>query len=76
MVREPEKIKKTAMVELVEWFRWKLRRKKKKIQERSSIPDIRVIKVSGNISKQFTTVQDTLRKTFPGLADKDWRKKI
>ena len=71
-------------MEMVEWFRWKLRKKRKHIQEMSSIPDIRIIKIpqSGmmnvfrNGSKRFIVVQDGLRKTFPGLTKDDWYKKL
>ena len=72
------------MNEMIEWFRWRLRKKRKRIQEMSSIPDIRIIKIpqSGmmnvfrNGSKRFIAVQDGLRKQFPGLTKDDWWKKL
>ena len=72
------------MNEMIEWYRWRLRKKRKKIQELSSIPDIRIIRIPQtglrnafkNGSRRFTMVQDGLRKTFPGLAKDDWWKKL
>lgn len=71
-------------MEMVEWFRWRLRKKRKRIQEQSSIPDIRIIRIpqSGVLNafkngyKRFTRVQDGLRKQFPGLTQDDWYKKL
>ena len=71
-------------MEMIEWFRWRLRKRKKQLQETSSIPDIRIIRIPQkgmmnafkNGSKRFIAFQDTLRKTFPGLTDKDWEKKF
>lgn len=69
------------MTEMIEWFRWRIRKKRKRIQEMSSIPDIRIIKIPQkgmmnvfrNGSKRFIRVQDGLRKQFPGLIDYDKR---
>ena len=64
-------------MEMIEWFRWRLRKKRRRIQERSSIPNIRLIKIpSKSFSRRFTAAQDGLRKQFPGLAEKDWQEKI
>jgi hypothetical protein len=64
-------------MELVEWFRWRIRKKKKvRYHEQNVIPDIRIIKVSKNTWRRFTDAQDMLREQFPGLTKKDWWKKL
>jgi hypothetical protein len=70
------------MTEMIEWFRWRLRKKRKRLQELSSIPDIRIIRIPQkgiraafkNGTRRFTAVQDGLRKQFPGLTKDDWWK--
>jgi len=64
-------------MEMVEWFRWRIRKRKRTtLQERSSIPDIRIIKCSTTGWKRFTEAQNMLRKQFPGLTGKNWKEKI
>ena len=57
---------------MMEYFRFKIKKKKKRLVEKSSIPgDIGIIRHGKTSWRQFQRVQDELRQMFPGLVEKE-----
>ena len=57
---------------MMEYFRFRIRKKKKRLIERSSVPgDINIIRQGKNSWRQFRMVQDEMRRMFPGLVEKE-----